>query len=319
MSQAGKAHQNRPLPSHSTQSRLQQHADMALDSLRRLRQAPLSSLMTISVIGIALLLPTTLIIAMSGLARLSDSIADSSQISVYLNPDVSTEVAMNLRAELLMNEAIADITLITADQALAEFREYSGLGNVLDALDQNPLPAVLVAVPASTDPEQAAQLLQQLQNLPDVASAQLDLLWVQRLNSISTTVQRAVWALGLVLAMAVLFVVGNTIRLAIESRRAEILVVKLVGGTNSFVARPFLYTGFWYGLGGGLLSWLALMLLLAFLSGPIGQLMTLYDLPTGLQLPGLPVALLLVGGSALLGWLGALLSVLQHLVAIEPR
>lgn len=319
MNQTAKTRQNRPVQGHTMQSRLQQHMDMALDSLRRLRRAPLSSLMTFSVIGIALLLPAALIIAMGAISRISDRIDDTSQISLYLKPDVTAEQAMNLRLELLADVAIQRINLITAEQALEEFREYSGFGNVLDALNQNPLPAVLVIVPESTDPEQAAHLLQRLQDLPDVASAQLDLLWVQRLNSISMTVRRAVWALGLVLAVAVLFIVGNTIRLAIEARRTEILVVKLVGGTDSFVARPFLYTGFWYGLGGGLVSWLGLMLLLVFLSGPLSQLMALYDAPAGLQLPGPQTALLLIGGSALLGWLGALLSVMQHLAAIEPR
>jgi len=162
-------------------------------------------------------------------------------------------------------------------------------------------------------------LLQALQALPEVEFAQLDLLWLQRLQGLTGIIERAVAALIIILSVAVLFVVGNTIRMAIESRRAEILVVKLVGGSNSFVARPFLYTGFWYGLLGGLFAWLSLLSLLLLFAEPLNSLLDLYGSDFVLQGPGILPAVVLLSGGALLGWLGALLSVMQYLAAIEPR
>jgi cell division transport system permease protein len=162
-------------------------------------------------------------------------------------------------------------------------------------------------------------LLAELNALAGVESAQLDLAWIARLQRFLDLAQRMSTALMLILALAVLFVVGNTIRLAIEGRRAEIVVVKLVGGTDSYVARPFLYTGFWYGLGGGLLAWLLLSLIMLALSGPLDALLALYGNQHSVHGLSLLPGLILLAGSALLGWLGAWISVRQHLSAIEPR
>ncbi len=300
-------------------SRVQHHREMAVDSLRRLWRAPLASLMTVTVIGIALLLPAVLSVIMNNVTGQGSGINDINQISLYLHQEVPEPRATEIGAELQANPAVRGLNYISAEQALAEFREQSGFADAIDALGNNPLPAVLVVYPVSMDAGQVEQLLSELQALPEVEFAQLDLLWLQRLQSLVSIIERAVNALVLILAVAVLFVVGNTIRMAIESRRAEILVVKLVGGSNSFVARPFLYTGFWYGLLGGLFAWLSLLLLLLFFRGPIMDLLALYGSDMVLQGPGLLSVLVLPGGGALLGWLGALLSVLQHLAAIEPR
>ena len=154
--------------------------------------------------------------------------------------------------------------------------------------------------------------------LPGVAQAQFDLEWVRRLDAILRLAQRGVLILALLLGIAVLLVVGNTIRLAILSRRAEIEVIKLIGGTDAFIRRPFLYAGLFQGLFGGLLAWILVAASLALLAGPVRDLAGLYG--SGFELAGLGLragAILLLGG-AFLGWTGSRLAVGRHLRAIEP-
>jgi len=183
------------------------------------------------------------------------------------------------------------------------------------------LPAVLVVSPRtdSADLQTTQKLLEQIQSLPDVEQAQLDLQWVDRLFRIMALGQRLALTLGLLLGVAVLLVIGNTVRLAIESRRAEIVVVKLVGATDAFVRRPFLYMGIWYGLGGGLLAWLMVNLVIFWLSGSVAELVAAYDGEFGLSGLGFLATLLLWLSSALLGLLGAWLAVGRHLSKIEPK
>ncbi len=300
-------------------ARLQHHRAMASDSLLRLWRAPLSSLMTIIVIAIALLLPALLAVVMKNMSGLGSGIENISQISLYMRADVGQERILALAGELREAPDVSAVEYISAEQALEEFSRESGFGDVVSALESNPLPATLVVFPRSTDPQISQRLFNQLAALPEVELAQLDLQWLQRLQAMMSMLARAVVALAVILSLAVLLVIGNTIRMAIEGRRAEIGVVKLVGGSNSFVARPFLYTGFWYGLLGGSLAWLALLMLLLMFAAPLTQLLALYGSAYQLQGAGAPVFLLLLGGGALLGWLGALLSVMQHLSAIEPR
>ena len=206
------------------------------------------------------------------------------------------------------------------EQALQEFEAYSGLGHALQSLESNPLPpALLVRPQLETSAEDLLALVIDLEQRVEVDDAVIDMAWVQRLQELLVLAQRIVLGLGLLLAVGVLLVVGNTIRLAIESRRDEIIVTKLVGGTNAFVRRPFLYTGLCYGVGGGLLALLLLMLALVMLSGPVTQLASLYQ--SGFELRGLGFGgssvLLLLG--ALIGWAGAWLAVSRHLHEIQPR
>jgi len=300
-------------------ARLQTHSDTAADSLRRLRSNPLNSLMTIAVIGIALLLPTLLMLGINNLSQLGGELRSVTQISAYLAEGTSDDEALQVSEDLLHDDRIESVHYISPSQAAEEFARYSGFGDVLASLPDNPLPATLQIQPAVTDPAALAELVVMLETLPGMTLVQLDLDWVQRLDAMLQLAQRVTYGMVAILALAVLFIVGNTIRLAIANRRAEILVVKLVGATDGFVARPFLYTGFWYGLLGGVFALLLVMLLMLLLGGPLDRLLGLYDSSFHLQGPGLNGAVLLLGGSAALGWLGALISVRQHLSAIQPR
>ncbi len=300
-------------------ARLEAHRDTARDSLKRIRRHWGSNIMTMAVIGIALLLPALLSLALINLSQLGGELRQSGQMQLYLDDAVSEQAADELREQLLEDNRVSTVDYISREQAAADFRQHSGMGDILSALSGNPLPASLVLQPASANPQEVRALAADLAARPEVEQLQIDLEWLQRLDRLLDFASRVTIALAVILALAVLFVVGNTIRLAIENRRSEIMVVKLVGGTDGFVARPFLYTGFWLGLGGGLLALLMLFLLLWLLTPPLAGLLATYDSQWQLHGPGAGLILALGTGGALLGWLGALVSVRLHLRHIEPR
>lgn len=304
----------------SFESYIANHRKIAKESFRRLIKQPVSSLMTWAVIGIALSLPVGLSVLLANVQQLSSGWDGSAQITLFLKMDVADKDASNLALELSTRPTIAQADFISRTTALDEFKSLSGFGEVLNYLDENPLPHVIIVKPAKTlaTVEQTDLLQQQLSDIKQVEKAQLDLQWVQRLHTMTELIQRGVWALALLLALAVLLVIGNTIRLAIENRRDEIVVVKLVGATDGFVRRPFLYTGLWYGLGGGLIAFLLVQMTLFWLDAPISELAHLYY--SSFSLSGLNVesTLLLLSTSMLLGWLGAWVAVRRHLGAIEP-
>lgn len=295
---------------------------VARESLLRLVRAPLGSVMTWLVIGIALALPAGLYVLLGNVQQLSRGWDGAPQISLFLHQHVADDEGRNLARRLGADREIAAVEYLSRDDALAEFRELSGFGDVLQQLDSNPLPAVILVRPRQTqvmDAKQTEALRARLAAMPEIEVAQLDLEWVQRLYAMMELGRRVVASLALLLAVGVLLVIGNTIRLAIESRRDEIVVVKLVGGTDAFVRRPFLYTGVWYGLGGGIVATVIVAIGLMALREPVAQLAGLYN--SQYRLIGLSfgdmVDLWLV--SALLGWLGAWLAVARHLGEIEPQ
>jgi cell division transport system permease protein len=299
---------------------LLRHVQVALNSLGRLYRAPLASLMTAAVIGIALALPSGLYVLTGNLQRLSTQWDGGASLSLFLRHEVTTDQAGALADKLRQWPEIEQLRLITPQEALAEFRELSGFGDTLDTLDENPLPAVLAIKPADSAAraEPAAALLERLRALPEVELAQLDLQWVKRFNAIVSIVQRSIWVLASLLGLAVLLVTGNTIRLEIQSRREEIEITKLIGATSAFIRRPFLYSGLWYGLGGAMLA--AVLVELAFLqlNNPVRQLAGLYESSFRLQMLSFSEGLTLLAAGSLLGLLGAWLAVGRHLSAIEP-
>ncbi len=297
------------------------HREVAFTSFRRMLKAPLVNLMTWSVIAIAIALPVGLFVFLQNIQQLSSGWDNAVQISVYLKTDVSQARGQALAGQLEQKPEIERIHYISSEQALVEFQQLSGFGEALSYLDENPLPAVIVVYPRTDDSTllTTSTLLSTLQELPEVEQAQMDLEWVQRLYGIMQLAQRSVLALGLLLSLAVLLVIGNTIRLAIEARREEIVVVKLVGGTDAFVRRPFLYTGIWYGLGGGLGAWLIINSILLWLSDPVSSLVGAYSSQFSLSGLGLFETLMLMLSSAMLGLFGAWLAVGRHLSKIEPR
>jgi cell division transport system permease protein len=299
---------------------LLRHLQVFFYSLGVLSRSPFATLMTTAVIGIALALPSGLHVVLKNAQQLSGGWDGAAQISLFLKRAVQDDEASRLARQIHKLPEVANVSYISRHEALQEFQRLSGFGDALEALKDNPLPSVLVIhpTPAASTPASTEKLLNRLKDYPPVDIAQLDMQWVKRLYVIMELVRRGVVVLAALLALAVLLVVGNTIRLAIQNRRDEIVVMKLIGGTDAFIRRPFLYTGFWYGLFGGVIAWLLVSLSLTILSGPVERLTGLYQ--SQFELSGLDAATtgMLIGTSILLGLAGSWLAVGRHLRDIEP-
>lgn len=298
---------------------LANHQLVAIETLMALLARPMASILTWLVIAIALTLPGALWMTLDNIEQLSGRFQESGRITVYLQPgsEVLAGQALSDRIAQLPNVVTTDF--ISAEDALADFRETSGLQAALDLLPENPLPAViLVEPPLALSGEPLDTLLATLRGYSLVDTVQLDMAWIDRLMAMLVLGQRMSVVLGVLLSLAILLVVGNTIRLAIAARVDEIRVVKLVGGTNAYVRRPFLYTGLWFGFVGGLISWVLLTISWWLLSGPVSQLAGLYSSQFSLKPLSAVAALTLLLSAMLLGWIGAWWSVSRHLYRIEP-
>ncbi|RMG36604.1 MAG: cell division protein FtsX [Gammaproteobacteria bacterium] len=297
------------------------HAQNAVAALGRLVRHPLATLMTASVIGIALALPSGLYLLIDNVRTLTGNWDGGSSISLFLAQDLDDREAEYVRKTIAARPDVAEARLITREEALTEFRQRSGFAEALDLLDHNPLPAVVVVRPSASATSAAAteRLAQALQGYREIDQVRVDLQWVRRLEAITHTLERGVYLLAGLLSAAVLLIVGNTIRLEIQNRQGEIEVVKLVGGTDAFIRRPFLYEGFWYGLLGALIALLLVTGGLALMQAPVRRLAGLYQSAFRLDLlTAEAVAAVLVGGP-LLGLAGAWLAVARHLSRIQPE
>ncbi|WKD49795.1 permease-like cell division protein FtsX [Microbulbifer spongiae] len=295
------------------------HREMAVESLRRFFATPMASTLTALVIAIALALPAALQLGLLNFQRAVAGWDGQPQISVFLHKGAKEEAVRSYAEKLRESPAVAEVTYISPEAALAEFERGSGFGEVLAGLDANPLPAVLLLRPRDIqNSDKLRALVETLSAQALTDSVVLDLAWVQRLTQLTQLGQRLSAGLAVLLSLGVMLIVINTIRLHIENRREEIRVVKLVGGTNAFVRRPFLYSGLCYGLAGGLLAWLLLLTGVLLLSGPVAGLASSYDSIYTLAGPGLSYLLGLTAGAALLGLLGAWLAASRHIRAIEP-
>ncbi len=297
------------------------HAQALVGTVGGLARTPLTSLMTIAVIGIALALPAAMWVGIDNAMKLSNGWEGPGRISLFLKRDLSDNAAQKLAEKIRRRNDIAKVDFISREQAFEEFKRNSGLGETLENFERNPLPAVLVVHPTSeaSQAQTLERLVRELRQRDEVDIAQLDLEWVKRLQAWLGLAQRTVVILGGLLAIAVLLIVGNTIRLAVMNRRDEIEVSKLVGATNAFIRRPFLYTGLIQGTAGAVLAWILVQSSLWLLSGPVRELTQLYG--SGFRGVGLDMSssvILLLAGAGL-GWAGARLAVGRHLHAIEPK
>jgi cell division transport system permease protein len=299
----------------------ERHVQTFVGSLGRLWSKPFSTLLTIMVIGIALALPACLHVLVQNVRSASGGWGNALDISVYMKPKATLEQAKQAAERIRKRRDVESVTLVKADDALEEFRRSSGFGEALDALKDNPLPHALVVRPAgeARESSRVAGLSEELRKIDGVDIVQLDTAWVSRFNAILDVVRRIVLlALGL-FALGVLVIVGNTIRLDIENRRDEIEVTKLVGGSNAFVRRPFLYNGVWYGLGGGLIAWLVVTVVMTALGEPVQRIAGLYGSRFELRGLGLEGSAALLLGGAALGWIGSYIASTRQLRGIEPK
>jgi cell division transport system permease protein len=289
------------------------HRNCAADALRRMMGQPMTTLMTLMVIGIALLLPALLYIAAANISQFSGSLSQSNQITAYLDDNISTTDIESLLDTVSAHTLVSQVYLTTPAQAAAEFAQWSGLGEVLVALAENPLPASIHVQATDAAATSSLLLAQWLGEQPGVTMVQTDQDWLQRLDSAVSLVTRSAQVLIGILALAVLFITGNSIRSLIAGRAAEIKVMTLIGASRAYVARPFLYLGLCYGLLGATLAWLMLLGMLMIVRQPAVELLAFYGEQYVFVGLSLRASMILLTGGAALGWLGARLSVSRHL------
>jgi cell division transport system permease protein len=296
------------------------HAQTLIGSLGRIVNQPFATLMTMGVVAVALALPLLLNLFLTNVRSATGNWNDAFDLSVYMDKKASAARVTSLAKQLRLRSDVAAVRIITADQAMAEFREDSGFGKALDALNENPLPDTLVITPTliASTPQGTDALKGAIAAMADVQTVQLDTDWVKRLHAMLDILRRVVVLTGGLLGAGVVLIVGNTIRLDILNRRTEIEVMKLVGASDGFARRPFLYSGIWYGLGGGLLALILVAIAAAVLNKPVEGLAKLYGSPFHLQglrfTTGAGVLVLSVG----LAWLGSWLAATRHIRGIEP-
>jgi cell division transport system permease protein len=303
------------------QTWLLRHAQAALGALGRFLSAPLAAVTSLMVVAAAAALPALLYILVENAERLLASWEGTGSLTVFLKTEVSDDAARKLARQIEKHADVDAVQVVGRKEGLAEFRRLSGFGTALDALGDNPFPAVLVvrARPSAAEAGRTAALAEELGKLPEAEVAQFDLDWVKRLLGLTALAERATAVLATLLAVGVLFVIGNTLRLEIRARREEIEITALVGGTAGFIRRPFLYWGFWLGLLGGLLGWVLAEIALAFLDGPASHLASLYGSAFALSGGGFRLFAGMVGGGALIGLAGAWLAVFRLLEIAQPE
>ncbi len=312
---------SRQKPAHPGRGYLRHHLAVLRESLHKLLKTPISTTINCTVIGIALALPAFLLLLLQDIQNVVAQVDKDPQITLYLHHHVDEQKSLALLARIRTQANIEAATLITRSQALAELDQHlSGMVAAVDLLGENPLPNIIVATPGATlsTAHSIEQLREQLLTLPGVESAEIDLTWVKRLFAFTRLIQHTVLILGLMLAFAVILVVGNTIRLLIDARSEEIEVIKLVGGTDAFIRRPLLYSGLWIGLGGGLIATVLIEVTTWWLNAPVRGVAELYA--SNFRLHGLDVgalALLWLTSTAL-GWLGSRFAIGRHIAQIEP-
>ncbi|MFC3122374.1 permease-like cell division protein FtsX [Agaribacter flavus] len=297
------------------------HVRQALYSLGELYRTPFASLMTIGVLGFSLTLPGTLYIVVKNTEQISQQWQQASEISLFLRQDISDANAQQLVKRLNVWPEIQSVSYLSASEALTEFEQLSGLGDAIGYLERNPLPAVVLVVPTSRHaaPTAASLLLDKLRQEREVELGKLDIEWLERLYAVLDVAKELVFLLAILLFFAVVLIIGNTIRLNIMNKRDEILVMKLVGATDAFIHRPFMYTGFWFGLVGGLFAWFMISLVLFWIDWNLQEMLSLYMLNldiTGMDFGAIGIMLLI---SVSLGLAGSFLSVQRHVRDIEPE
>jgi len=295
------------------------HMQSLVFSLGKIYHSPTTTIMTVAVIGITLSLPGGFYLFLKNIDAMSGDFRSSSQISLYLDIEMDEKKARAMERQVADMADVADTRFVSKGESLEAFRQTSGFGKSIDTLSSNPLPHTIIVEPSSSaDTFAVKNLLNLLQTLPGVEIAKLDTEWLERLYTILEIARRSVAIITILFGFAVLLIIGNTIRLDIQNRYQEIIVTKLIGATNAFIRRPFLYGGLWYGLLGGVISWFIVEIGYLAISGPLNRLNLLYQADLVLITFSFQDFIVLISSSTLLGLTGSWIAVARHLNQIEP-
>ena len=296
------------------------HRQVAIGALARLLKAPVATVLSSLLIAVAFALPVLFFVLVSNLQTLGASWDGQPGISVYLDNGLAQEAIDQLIADYRQDPLIKEVSYISPQQGLADFQQRVGLQDIIGQLGSNPLPGVIELVPISdASVAQLDQAVLAYQGTTGVDQVRLDRQWVQRLQAILSLLERFSLALGIILGLTVVLVISNTVRLSIESRRDEIRVVSMVGGTRGFIAMPFIYMGMWYGIMGALLAHVIVFSLLAVLRTEAARIAGLYGSEMVLSDPGLEISAVLLFCGTLLGAMGALGSCYRHFQTLVPN
>ena len=296
------------------------HVQAALSSLVCLCRQPLATGMTVVVIAITLTLPALLWIFTNNMAELTSSWKRGGHVSLYLDTTASVNDYSSLLARVQKTEGVGEAILKTPAEGILELQRQEGMQDLMLNLPDNPLPAVIDVVPSPniTTPIQLESLYGRLKSLPGIDDARLDMQWMSRLYALLNVMERMTQGLMLLLASAVVFIICNTLRLVIHKRQEEIRVLKLIGASDPYIVRPFLYSGLWYGFTSAILAVIFVSLFMLSLRFVLNQLVEAYQMHFPVIGLSTSQALLLIMIATLLGWLGARVSVKRQLAAIEP-
>jgi cell division transport system permease protein len=289
------------------------HRDALALALRRLVATPLNMLLSLLAIGIALAMPAGGQMLLTNAMRLAGDSAPTPQISLFLDLGADKRAIQEVDNRLKNHPGVKSVRHIGRDETLARMKKNEGLADVIEALPRNPFPDAFVVRPADDRPEAMEQLAAELRKLPRVEHAQLDSAWVRRLDALLKLARTGVALLAVLLGIGLIAITVNTIRLQVLSGRAEIEVSRLLGATDGFIRRPFQYFGLIQGLLGGIVAWLIVAGITLWLRGPVNDMARAYGADFVLRPLGVIDSGVLLTAAATLGWLGASLSLRQHL------
>jgi cell division transport system permease protein len=285
--------------------------------LNRIRRAPTSWVTMAVVIGVTLALPAMLFVAINNLQRLTGDFQTSPQISVFMKTGATSDEVKVIEAKLRAHDGVENFHFISRETAWKDMQQSSGLAEVAAGLEQNPLPDAFVVDPRSTNPAFIEGLQLEIEQWPAVEHAQLDAAWVKRLYGLLQIGNKLVLVIAGLLGIALLIITGNSIRLQIATQHDEIELSRLIGATDRFIRRPFLYAGVLYGLGGGLAALLLVFGATWLFNDSVAEVARLYASDFQLKMPTPDVCLALIVSAALLGWLGAYIAVSRALAKVE--
>lgn len=291
-----------------------------IHSLGEMWRTPMASMMTIAVLGLSLTLPATLYLVVKNVQQINSGFEEAAEISLFVKESMSGQETQTLVKRLALYPEVDKVTFISKQNALVEFKDVSGFGQALEYLDENPLPDVVLVTPTARhrQADAARALLAKLEKEREVDFGKLDIAWLERLNALLSLLKESVITIALLLLTSVTLIIGNTIRLSIMDKKEEIQVMKLVGATNTFIHAPFLWTGIWYGIIGGLFAFICVALMMWWLGAAVTEVAGVYQ--TSFDLIGLSVSEFgsLVLLATILGFVGSYLSVNRYIKEIEP-
>jgi cell division transport system permease protein len=285
--------------------------------LVRMRQNLLGTILICCVMGVTLSLPAILFTIIDNLGQVTGSIESKPQLSLFLKLDASSSTKQAISEQLKKHPDIAKYEFVSKESAWEQLQQNANTADISASLNKNPLPDAYFVTPKDIKPKNVQRLQQEMQQWDGIELAQLDAKWIKRLDTVLKLGQKAIFVLVALLGFALVAIIGNTIRLQMMTQLDEIEVSKLIGATNQFIRRPFLYAGTLYGLGGGLAAWLIVLGVVAFFNTSVTEIADSYASQFRLSMPNVTITLVMLLSAVGLGWLGSFVAVTRSLARIE--